>query len=108
MSVYQTQDPITFSDFFEIVKVGRWWVLLPDVTIYYISQTKGRFLLFLPYFSNCFSPPIVILYVVGRTLKVNYDAKFRHGVEEVIVHAKINTIFLSAPFQIFRFLAVVK
>lgn len=40
MSVYQTQDPVSFSDFFEIVKVGRWWVLLPDVTIYYISQTE--------------------------------------------------------------------
>lgn len=93
MSVYQTQDPVSFSDFFEIVKVGRWWVLLPDVTIYYISQTEGKVLLFLLYFSNCFSLPIVILNVVGRTLKVNYDAKFRHEVEELNVHAKITIHF---------------
>ena len=36
----EQDDP--FNDFFEIVKVGRHWHWFPDVTIYYISQTKSK------------------------------------------------------------------
>ena len=41
MSAFQTSDPDT--NFFEILKVGRDWHWSHDVTIYYISQTKGTF-----------------------------------------------------------------
>lgn len=38
MSGIEPDDP--FSSFFEVVKVGRDWHWFPDVTIYYISQTR--------------------------------------------------------------------
>ena len=40
MSGEETEDP--FHTFFEIVKVGRDWHWFPDVTIYYISQTRSK------------------------------------------------------------------
>jgi len=40
MSGIEPDDP--FSSFFEVVKVGRDWHWFPDVTIYYISQTRSK------------------------------------------------------------------
>ena len=40
MSGREPEDPS--GPYFEIVKVGRHWHWFPDVTIYYVSQTRSK------------------------------------------------------------------
>lgn len=40
MSGREPEDPS--GPYFEIIKVGRHWHWFPDVTIYYVSQTRSK------------------------------------------------------------------